>query len=160
MNGEPIKKIFKQIESKVDEGEHLLANFELLKQIEFQLEPDFTVTDKQLTPREFMIELTLALFRSLKAPSHLSCLEGVGALLKPLKEVKDIGCSEAFNHIVKVREKPVIKDTRMSLSEFVKGLCDYLIRDKSAEKKAASQKPPSRRIFGFAPRPDDDQNRK
>src|SRR6266511_4625317 len=56
-------------------------------------------------------------------------------LLKPLKEIKDIGCSEDFNNIVIVRARPVITDMRSPLDRFLAGLHEYLGRDERAEKK-------------------------
>ena len=163
MNGELIKKIFKQIEGKIDEGERLLADVKLRTQIEFSLEAAcFKVEDKQLSPRKLMIELTSAVIQALTQSPHLTNLDGIVALLKPLKEIKDIVSADKFNEVVAVRIQKHKTDPwtlqtsdsppPLPLKKFLNDLRDYLNRDKGAENK-----PTSRRIEGFAPRPRDDE---
>ena len=158
--GKRSQEFLKRIESKVDEGERQLQDFRLRKQIEVLLEVDFTITNDEASPREFMIRLTLTLLSSLTEPSLPSSFEEVAALLKPLKEIKDIVSSSEFNEVVAVRAKDVIEDRRIPMREFQKELHVYLARGESEGQKLQNLEADSRRIFGFAPRPDDDQNRK
>jgi len=149
------REFLDRIEPKVDEGERLLQDFRLRKQIEFLLEPEFTVTNTQASPREFMIELTFALLSSLRDQRLLGRLDQVAALLKPLNGIKDIVSDDEFNEVVAVRGQDRIKDPRQPLDKFLTELHEYLVRDKSKERKPEDQKPKSTRIFGFA-LPDND----
>ena len=152
---EPTEKILKHIEHKVREGERVLNDPYLRKQIETSLETTLRVSNNNLTTREFMIEITLALLASLRDAFRLGEFDDAVRLLKPLKEIKDIGCSEDFNNIVIVRARPVITDMRSPVDRFLAGLHEYLGRDERAEKKPEEEDSKRRKIWGFAPRPQD-----
>jgi len=155
--GKRSQEFCKRIEPKVDDGEGLLHDLRLRRQIEISLEPDFKITNDQARPREFMIGLTLALLSHLTNQILLSRLEHIATLLQPLKEIKDIVSADEFNEVVAVRSQDRIKDPRQPLEEFLKELRDFLARDKSKERKPVDQNPKGRRILGFAP--DDDEGR-
>src|SRR5258706_10900952 len=102
-NGNRIQDFIERIEIEVDDAKRLLRDFLLMRKIELSLEPEFKVMRAQAEPREFMIGLIRNLLSSLKEPLLLSRLEQVAELLKPLKEVRAIVCSDEFNEVVAVR---------------------------------------------------------
>ncbi len=147
--------LFVQIESLVNEGERLLKDDHLRMQIKCSLPAAIENSFDGLYPREFMVKLTFAVLSSLPDSFLLRDFDNVIRQLPPLNALIEID----FELFIIVRDSDRVKDLRMPVDKFLNELCKYLDRDKTTEVKPESRNSESRRIWGFAPRPDDKERK-
>jgi hypothetical protein len=149
-NQTAIQEFLEEIEHEVDEGERLLQDVRLRKQVELALEPDFSLKEAQPGSRELMIELTLIVLGCLADPLGRGCLERLVAHLNPLGNIRDILSRERLNTIVALRPVDVVLHSRMSKKDFAERLRHHLAAAKRAVRNM-QRRTPDRTITGFAP---------